>query len=78
VVPGDIGVMATYRKQVQKVRLLLRERGLGALRVGTVDDYQASAPRLCCCELRAAQRLLSCWPSAELCGAAQLRGPLQV
>lgn len=26
--------------QVQKVRLLLRERGLGAVRVGTVDDYQ--------------------------------------
>ena len=36
----DIGVMAPYRSQVQKLRLLLRERGLGAVRVGTVDDYQ--------------------------------------
>jgi hypothetical protein len=26
--------------QVQKIRLLLRQRGLGAVRVGTVDDYQ--------------------------------------
>ena len=26
--------------QVQKIRLLFRERGLGAIRVGTVDDYQ--------------------------------------
>ena len=36
----DIGVMAPYRSQVQKLRLLLRERGLGEVRVGTVDDYQ--------------------------------------
>ena len=34
------GVVATYRKQVQVIRLLLRARGLGAVRVGTVDDYQ--------------------------------------
>ncbi|GAB4815315.1 hypothetical protein N2152v2_002361 [Parachlorella kessleri] len=46
VVPDDIGVMATYRKQVQKVRLLLRERGLGAIRVGTVDDYQGQEERV--------------------------------
>jgi hypothetical protein len=26
--------------QVQKIRLLLRQRGLVAVRVGTVDDYQ--------------------------------------
>ena len=26
--------------QVQKIRLLFREQGLGAIRVGTVDDYQ--------------------------------------
>jgi len=25
---------------VQKIRLLFRQRGLGAIRVGTVDDYQ--------------------------------------
>lgn len=32
--------------QVQKVRLLLRERGLGAVRVGTVDDYQGQEERI--------------------------------
>lgn len=26
--------------QVQKIRLLFRQQGLGAIRVGTVDDYQ--------------------------------------
>jgi hypothetical protein len=52
VLPGHIGVMATYRKQVRKVRLLLRQRGLGEVRVGTVDDYQvggeAEGPASCC------------------------------
>jgi putative helicase MOV10L1 len=32
--------------QVQKIRLLLRERGLGAIRVGTVDDYQGQEERI--------------------------------
>jgi superfamily I DNA and/or RNA helicase len=45
---GDIGVMATYRKQVQKIRNLLRLKKLGAVRVGTVDDYQARHPRYTC------------------------------
>ncbi len=31
--------------QVVKVRLLLRQRGLGAVKVGTVDDYQGQVPR---------------------------------
>ncbi|EIE26144.1 P-loop containing nucleoside triphosphate hydrolase protein [Coccomyxa subellipsoidea C-169] len=44
--PNDLGVIATYRKQVQKIRLLLRERGLGAVRVGTVDDYQGQEERI--------------------------------
>ena len=35
---GDVGVMATYRTQVAKIRLLLRQRGLGSIRVGTVDE----------------------------------------
>ncbi|KAK9825126.1 hypothetical protein WJX81_000626 [Elliptochloris bilobata] len=43
---NDLGVIATYRKQVQKIRLLLRERGLGAVRVGTVDDYQGQEERI--------------------------------
>jgi hypothetical protein len=32
--------------QVQKIRLLLRQRGLGAIRVGTVDDYQGQEERI--------------------------------
>ena len=32
--------------QAQKVRQLLRERGLGAVRVGTVDDYQGQEERI--------------------------------
>jgi len=43
---NDIGVIAPYRKQVQKIRLLLRKENLGAVRVGTVDDYQG---RHCLC-----------------------------
>ncbi|WIA17691.1 hypothetical protein OEZ85_009208 [Tetradesmus obliquus] len=43
---NDIGVIATYRRQVQKIRLLLRQRGLGAVRVGTVDDYQGQEERI--------------------------------
>ena len=31
---------------MQKIRLLLRERGLGAVRVGTVDDYQGQEERI--------------------------------
>lgn len=42
---SDVGVMATFRKQVQTIRLLLRARGLGAVRVGTVDDYQGQQER---------------------------------
>ena len=43
---GDIGVMATYRRQVQKIRKLLRSKGLGAVRVGTVDDYQGQEEKV--------------------------------
>ncbi len=32
--------------QVQKIRLLLRQRGLGSIRVGTVDDYQGQEERI--------------------------------
>jgi hypothetical protein len=37
--PGS-GGCTSLGLQVQKIRLLFRERGLGAIRVGTVDDYQ--------------------------------------
>lgn len=41
--PTETGVICTYRRQVQKVRDLLRAEGLGVVRVGTCDDYQARA-----------------------------------
>ena len=37
---SDVGVVAPYRSQVIRIRNLLRARNLGAVRVGTVDDYQ--------------------------------------
>ncbi|EOD14397.1 hypothetical protein EMIHUDRAFT_436918 [Emiliania huxleyi CCMP1516] len=37
---NDVAVVTPYRKQVVKVRQLLRSLGLGAVRVGSVDDYQ--------------------------------------
>ena len=42
----DIGVIATFRRQVIKIRHLLRSQGLGAIRVGTVDDYQGQQERV--------------------------------
>lgn len=42
----DIGIMSTYRRQVQTIRVLLRQKGLGAIRVGTVDDYQGQEERV--------------------------------
>ena len=42
----DIGVIAVYRKQVLKLRRLLRELGLGAVRVGSVDDYQGQEEKV--------------------------------
>ena len=42
----DVGVMAPYRAQVLRLRLLLRGRGQGAVRVGTVDDYQGQEERV--------------------------------
>eukprot|EP00245_Coleochaete_scutata_P014417 TRINITY_DN6139_c0_g2_i1.p2 TRINITY_DN6139_c0_g2~~TRINITY_DN6139_c0_g2_i1.p2 ORF type:complete len:265 (-),score=55.67 TRINITY_DN6139_c0_g2_i1:570-1277(-) len=38
--------MAPYRRQVQKLRLLLRERGLSAVRVGNIDDYQGQEEKV--------------------------------
>lgn len=42
----DLGVITPYRKQVLKLRRLLREKGLGAVRVGSVDDYQGQEERI--------------------------------
>ncbi|GIL79433.1 hypothetical protein Vretimale_18310 [Volvox reticuliferus] len=43
---NHIGIICTYRKQVFKMRQLLRERDLGGVRVGTVDDYQGQEERI--------------------------------
>lgn len=37
---NDVAVVTPFRKQVLKVRQLLRSMQLGAVRVGSVDDYQ--------------------------------------
>ena len=37
----SIGIMAPYRAQVVLLRGMLRAKGLGAIDVGTVEDYQA-------------------------------------
>ncbi|GKY94506.1 hypothetical protein MPSEU_000416500 [Mayamaea pseudoterrestris] len=37
----SIGIMAPFRAQVVLIRDLLRQRGLGAVNVGLVEDYQA-------------------------------------
>ena len=43
----DVCVMATYRRQVILIRNGLRERGLGGVRVGTVDDMQGQESKIC-------------------------------
>ena len=37
---ADIGIITPYRKQVLVLRKLLRSNSLGAIRIGTVEDYQ--------------------------------------
>ena len=43
---NDVGVIVPFRKQVVKLRRLLRSCDLGAVRVGTVDDYQGQEERV--------------------------------
>lgn len=43
---ADIGVIAFYRQQVLKIRLMLRERNLSQVRVGGVNDYQGQEARI--------------------------------
>lgn len=42
----DIGVIALFRKQAVKLRRLLRDEGLGSVRVGSVDDIQGREERV--------------------------------
>uniref|UniRef100_A0A3Q2DML2 Helicase ATP-binding domain-containing protein n=1 Tax=Cyprinodon variegatus TaxID=28743 RepID=A0A3Q2DML2_CYPVA len=37
---SDIGVIAPYRKQCEKIRLLLSKRGLSDIKVGSVEEFQ--------------------------------------
>ena len=43
---NDIGIIALFRAQVMLVRKRLRSMGLGAVRVGTVDDYQGQEEKI--------------------------------
>ena len=43
---SDVAVVTLFRKQVLKIRQLLRKIGLGAVRVGTVDDYQGQEEKV--------------------------------
>ncbi|KNC87454.1 hypothetical protein SARC_00436 [Sphaeroforma arctica JP610] len=43
---NDIGIIAPFRKQVYNIRTLLRAHGLGAIRVGTVQDYQGQEEKI--------------------------------
>lgn len=40
VTDDDIGVITPYRKQVQKIRSLLEKAGRGAIKVGSVEEFQ--------------------------------------
>jgi len=46
VISDDIGVVCGFRRQVQKIRGLLRREGFGSVRVGTVEDYQGQQERI--------------------------------
>lgn len=46
VATNDFGVMAPYRKQVLVLRNVLRARKLGAINVGSVDDFQGKEKRI--------------------------------
>ena len=43
---ADVGVMATYRRQAILIRTVLRARSLGAVRVGTCDDWQGQEQKV--------------------------------
>jgi len=43
---GDVAVITAFRKQVLKLRTLLREHGLGAVSVGQVEDFQGQEARV--------------------------------
>ena len=44
--PADFGIIAPYRKQVSAIRSVLRNRQLGSVRVGCVNDYQGQEAKI--------------------------------
>jgi len=42
----DIAIISAFRKQVLKLRALLRERGYGAINVGQVEDFQGQETKV--------------------------------
>ena len=42
----DIGIIAAFRSQILKIRLKLREVGLGNINVGSVQDYQGQEMKI--------------------------------
>jgi len=46
IIPSDIEVIAVYRRQVLALRQVLRQINLGAIRVGTIDDYQGQEAKV--------------------------------
>lgn len=42
VATSDVGIVAAFRVQVLRLRRLLRDRGLGNVNVGQVEDFQGN------------------------------------
>lgn len=43
---SDIGIISAFRKQVVKLRAMLRARGLGAINTGQVEDFQGQEQKV--------------------------------
>lgn len=43
---SDIGIISAFRKQVVKLRAMLRAKGLGAINTGQVEDFQGQEQKV--------------------------------
>jgi superfamily I DNA and/or RNA helicase len=66
----DIGVIGAFRSQVLKLRIALRECGLGGINVGGVEDYQGQETRIVIISTVLSQRV----PTMEVNGNLGLVG----